>query len=192
MPDRRSFLIGVGLTVIAGPAFSAPAFKPLFDGKSLDGWIPLGDANWTVKDGAISADNGKLGFLLSREDYRDFELRAEFWVSDDANSGIFLRCTDRTQITVDNGYEVNIWDQRPDQRYATGAIVNVAEVSPVPRAGGRWNLMEISAKGDVFGVILNGRTTVDAVRNGAHREGPIALQCSIGTVKFRKVDIRVV
>lgn len=39
------------------------------------------------------------------------------------------------------------YDKRPDPDYGTGAIVNVAKVSPMPKAGGRWNIMEITAKG---------------------------------------------
>jgi hypothetical protein len=62
----------------------------LFDGKSLDGWNQIGDANWRVADGALIADKGN-GFLVSKNAYGDFQLRAEFWVEDDSNSGIFIR-----------------------------------------------------------------------------------------------------
>ena len=37
----------------------------------------------------------------------------EFWASDDANSGIFIRCQNPKQITDRSCYEVNIFDQRP-------------------------------------------------------------------------------
>jgi hypothetical protein len=42
---------------------------------------------------------------------------------------------------------VNIYDQRPDPSYGTGAIVNFAKVEPMPKAGGKWNTYEITAKG---------------------------------------------
>ena len=74
-------------------------------------------------------------------------MRVEFWASDDANSGVFLRCQDRTTITDENCYEANIFDQRPDPTYGTGAIVKVAKVSPMPKAGGKWNTYEITARG---------------------------------------------
>jgi hypothetical protein len=38
--------------------------------------------------------------------------------------------------------------QRPGPEYGTGAIVDIAKVSPMPKAGGRWNTYEIYAKGD--------------------------------------------
>jgi hypothetical protein len=74
------------------------------------------------------------------ESYADFEVRVEFWVNDDANSGVFIRCEDPTKVSGRTSYEMNIFDKRPDPSYGTGAIVNVAKVSPMPKAGGKWNL----------------------------------------------------
>jgi hypothetical protein len=84
----------------------------LFDGKNLDNWDTIGDANWRLVDGVVEADKGN-GFLVSKSSYTDFEIRAEFWVDGDANSGVFIRCTDPTKITAKNAYEVNIFDKRP-------------------------------------------------------------------------------
>jgi hypothetical protein len=190
MTDRRTVLAGVAASLCAGPALAGTRFRPLFDGASLAGWAPVGDANWTVTDGVLSADTGAMSFLVSRESFRDFDLRAEFWMSEAANSGIFIRCSDRTQITAGNAYEVNIFDTRPDPSYGTGAIVDIAKVSPMPKAGGHWNVMEIEARGDRFTVTFNGRKTVDGVHDGKHPVGPIALQYGAGVVKFRKIEVR--
>jgi hypothetical protein len=180
----------LALALLATPVTAATPFKPLFDGKSLAGWVPVGGAIWTLKDGAVAADRGGVGFLVSKDRFRDFELRAEFWVSEDANSGIFIRCADPASIALENCYEVNIYDTRPDPTYVTGGIVNVAKVSPMPKAGGHWNVMLIRAEGDRFTVELNGKRTVDAARDARLSEGHIALQYGAGIVKFRKVDIR--
>lgn len=190
MPDIRRFLLGslVATAAIATP--SAARTERLFDGRSLAGWTRVGDADWAVRDGALSATAGPMSFLVSAKSYRDFELRAEFWVSADANSGIFLRCSDPAKITADNAYEANIFDTRPDPSYGTGSIVGVAKVSPMPKAGGHWNVMTIRARGDTFSVVLNGRTTVDRARDGKFRQGPVALQYGLGVVKFRKLEIR--
>jgi Domain of Unknown Function (DUF1080) len=164
----------------------------LFDGKSLDHWNRLGEANWTIADGVVQADK-KVGeggaFLVSKNTYTDFELKVEFWVDAAANSGIFIRCTDPHKITATNAYEVNIFDTRPDPSYGTGAIVNVAKVDPMPKAGGRWNTFEITAKGPQLTVVLNGTKTVD-VQDSQFASGPVALQYGAGAVKFRKVEIR--
>src|SRR5207253_4788716 len=111
----------------------------LLDGsnpKTLDNWNRIGDANWRAEDGAIVADKGKGGFLVSKNSYKDFQIRAEFWADHTTNSGVFIRCTDPNKITATNAYEENIFDHRPDPSYGTGGIVNVAKVSPMPKAGG--------------------------------------------------------
>ena len=190
MSSRRTVILGLTAAALAGPAFARPRFRAVFNDRDLDGWTSVGDANWSVTGGVLAADRGGMSFLVSRDSFRDFDLRAELWVSEDANSGIFIRCADRTVITPTTAYEVNVFDRRPDPTYGTGAIVNIAPVSPMPRAGGRWSLMEVRARGDALSVVFNGQNTVDAVRDAAHAEGPIALQYGSGVVKFRTVEIR--
>jgi hypothetical protein len=58
------------------------------------------------------------------------------------------------------------------------------------KAGGKWNTYEIVAKGSKFWATLNGTKTVDGAENADHAAGPIALQFGVGTVKFRKVQIK--
>ncbi len=165
----------------------------LVDGtRGLENFDRIGDAVWKPADGAIEATQpGKVtGYLVTRKNYRDFELRAEIWATPDANSGIFMRCKDAKAIDDESCYEVNIFDQRPDQTYATGAIVKVAAVAqPAPKAGGKWNTFEVSMKGNHLVVVMNGQKTVD-VRDSKFADGPIALQLGRGTVKFRKVSVR--
>ena len=109
----------------------------LIDGASgLDNWTRVGDANWRAVDGAIQADkktDKASSFLLSKNSYTDFRILAEFWVSDDANSGIYMRCADPKNLTDKTCYEANIYDQRPDPTYGTGAVVHIAAVSPCQR-----------------------------------------------------------
>lgn len=165
----------------------------LVDGtRGLDNFNRVGEANWTAVDGAIQAtEGGKVAaYLVSKATYGDFEIRAEFWASDDANSGIFIRCQDPGKITDENCYEVNIFDQRPDPTYGTGAIVKfVAVPAPMPKAGGKWNTYEITAKGPRIVVVLNGQKTVE-LNDAKFTGGPLALQWGRGTIKFRKVEIR--
>jgi hypothetical protein len=165
-------------------------WKVLFDGSNANNFEPIGNANWRMLEGGIlQADVGN-GFLVTKEEFGDFELRAEFWVDATANSGVFIRATDPAKVTGSNAYEVNIFDSRPDPSYGTGAIVNVAKVSPMPRAADRWNTYEITAKGGEFTVILNGIKTVDGAKDSKHAKGRIALQYGGGIVRFRKVEIR--
>jgi len=174
----------------AGQSAAAPErpWKTLFDGSSLDGWLTTGDATWRLADGVVSADSGA-GFLVTRESYSDFELELEFFVTPDANSGVFLRCANPGKPGAATCYEVNIFDQRPDPTYRTGAIVGVAKPSVAIDAGNHWNDYEIAVRGRHLVVKLNGQTTVD-VEDDRLAAGPIGLQYASGHVKFRNVRIR--
>jgi hypothetical protein len=200
---RRRDVIKAGLFSIASVGFArglaaqAAEWTALFDGKDLDNWNQIGTANWKLQDGLAVADNGN-GFLVSNGDYANFDLRVEFWIEAKTNSGVFIRCTDPNSVSGKTAYEVNIWDDRPEQKYGTGAIVDIAAVDPMPTAGGKWNTYEIIAKGDTFTVILNGNKTVDNAKADKFAKGRIALQHGKGAsdesgiVKFRKVEIRAI
>ena len=193
---KRLSVISMGLLVIALTVFGC-ATQPgqteagwitLFDGTNLNSWDLLGNANWRLQDGLAQAELGG-GFLVSKNSYKDFQIRAEFWVDTTANSGIFIRCSDPKKIGADTCYEVNIFDTRPDPSYGTGGIPNVAKVSTVVKAGNQWNTYEITAKGPQLTVVLNGIQTVN-IQDSKHASGPIALQYGGGVVKFRKVQIK--
>jgi len=198
---KRLTFISMGLLAIGFIVFGCatqpsrqadPGWITLIDGASgLDNWNRVGTANWTAAEGVVQADKSEKGggFLVSKNSYGDFVIRVEFWVSDDANSGIYMRCADPKNITDKSCYEANIFDQRPDPSFGTGAIMHIATVSPMPKAGGKWNTYEITAKGPRLTVMLNGTRTVD-VQDSKFAGGPIALQWGRGVVKFRKVQIR--
>ena len=198
--SRRTVRFALALTALGFSAsFLAPkaisqeaGWVTLFDGKSLDGWDQVGESNWRVEDGAIVVDKmaGKdPGYLVSKKPYKNFVVRVEFWSSDDANSGIYFRCLDPKKITDRTCYEANIFDQRPDPSYGTGALTRYVEVSPMPKAAGKWNTYEVTANGRDITVVLNGQATAK-MRNGMFDEGPIVLQHGAGAIKFRKVEVK--
>jgi hypothetical protein len=172
---------------------TGPGWVSLFDGKAIGGeWDRVGETNWRVEEGAIVADkltSKDAAHLVTKAKYKDFQVYVEFWASDDANSGIFLRCQDPTTITDRSCYEANIFDQRKDPTYGTGAIVNFVEVNPMPKAGGKWNTYDITAKGRQITVVLNGQKTAE-LHNNLFAEGHLTLQHGAGVIKFRKVAIK--
>ena len=172
-------------------AQGADGWITLFDGKNLDNFSPTGDANWRIEDGVLVADKAsKISYMVSKQDFTDFQIRAEFWVSDDANSGIFIRCTNPNEVGSKTAYEVNIFDTRPDPSYGTGAIVNVGKVTAPIKAGGKWNTYEITARGAKFDVTLNGVKTVVGATDATFPKGRISLQYGQGVVKFRKLEVK--
>ena len=197
----RKVLIAAS-ALLAGACSSMPSWVPgagwttLIDGdKGMENFVHVGDANWRAEDGAIVADKGKGGFLMSKNSYGDFDLRIEFWAAHTANSGIYMRCADPKHLTDKTCYEANIFDERPDQTYATGGIVHRGKVQAPVKAGGKWNVYEIAARGSKLTVVLNGTKTseFDKVESPS---GPIALQFGNlpkapgGVIKFRKVQIK--
>lgn len=160
----------------------------LLEGTSMKGWDVVGNANWSVAEGAVQASMGT-GFLVTPVSYTDFQITADFWVTDDANSGIFIRCSDPKTITAMNAYEVNIYDKRPDQSYRTGGIVDVAKPMAMVNTGGKWNTIDVTARGTKLTVLINNMKMVD-VDDKKFASGPIALQYGAGTVKFKNVRLR--
>ena len=170
-------------------------WQTLIDGgKGMDNFVLVGGANWRAEADALVADRrpdtAGTHYLTTKETYKDFHLRAEFWVSEDANSGIYVRCNEVRPMTDRTCHEANIFDRRPDPSYATGSIVwLVSAPSPVPKAGGRWNTMEVTAIGNRMTVILNGVKTAETDQ-ARDTTGVIGLQYAGGVVKFRKLQIR--
>lgn len=183
------------MTLVAGAAVfgiaqaqTNAAFGVLLDGtKGMENFTPTGNANWRPMGDSIGASLGG-GFLVTKESYQDFRLRAEIWVDTPANSGIFIRCQNPNNPGANTCYEVNVFDTRPGQEYATGAIVNVAKVIGQPKAGGKWNVMEIVAKGPTMTITFNGVKSAEG-SDTKNPRGRIALQYGGGDVKFRKVEI---
>ena len=198
---KRLTTVAAGLVIgAAALQFSSVAsgqsdgWITLVDGTKMGDWTEVGKANWAMKDGALVADKITEGkdpsYLVSKTAYKDFQIRAEFWTDEEANSGVFIRCDQSAKIDAKICYEVNIFDKRPDPTYGTGAIVDVAKVDPMPKAAGKWNTYEITAQGPHFIVTLNGQKTVDVTNDRLPDAGNVALQYGSGALKFRKVQIK--
>jgi hypothetical protein len=183
----------MGAAALSGMAYGqSDGWVTLLDSTKMGDWDEVGKANWAMKDGALTVDklDGKdLSYLVTKTPYKDFQIKAEFWADDDVNSGIFIRCQDPKKIDAKLCYEVNIFDKRPDPSYGTGAIVDVAKVDPMPKAGGKWNTFEITAQGPHLVVVLNGQKTAD-VQDTRLANGPFALQYGSGVLKWRKVQVK--
>jgi hypothetical protein len=194
MKARIGVALALGLTgaAAAGAAQgqTSAAWGMLINGTNgMQNFTPVGNANWRVMEDGIGANRGN-GHLVTKESYKDFRIVAEIWVDDRHNSGIFIRCQDPQDVGADSCYEVNVFDTRPGQEYATGGIVDTARVIGGPhRAAGKWNTLEIIARGPQLTVMFNGVKTAEAT-NTKHGQGRISLQYGAGTVKFRKFEIQ--
>ncbi|MGI9383328.1 MAG: 3-keto-disaccharide hydrolase [Methyloligellaceae bacterium] len=181
-----SLLTAICLALPVAPSQAGDRIN-LLEG-DLAHFTKLGDANWSLKDGVLSASGGK-GFLVTKEAFANYELKLEFYPGTDTNSGVFMRCANPAKINDKSCYEANIFDKRKDQSGRTGGIPNYAPPAVVIDSENQWNTYEITAKGSQITVKLNGKLTVD-VKDETLASGPIALQFRAGSIKFRNVQIR--
>lgn len=167
---------------------SEPGWVALFDGSSLHKFNLYGNPNFRIQDGLAVSDVG-VGHLVTKESYGDFRIVAEFWTDAEANSGVFIRCSDAAKITAVNCYEVNINDAAVDSGTGTGGIPNYGKTTHRVKAAGQWNTYDITAQGANIRVVLNGVETLN-INDGKLPKGVITLQRSAGVVKFRKVHLK--
>ena len=174
----------------------AAGWKLLFDGSTLKGWEahaasatePAATA-WRVADGAIVCDGDRRGWLGTDDMFSDFNLKIQFRVGEKTNSGVFLRSQKTGGIPAETGYELQIWDFRPT--YKTGALVNAIEAAPTKILADQWNSYEVTADGNHFVVVLNGKIVLDGT-DAKHSSGVVGLQYNTGggKVEFRNIKIK--
>jgi len=182
------------LASIAAAAISAQPSKPLFDGKTLNGWqaratfAPPGTGDWKVENGAILCGGASPGWLATDATFKNFRLRVEFRGPADVNSGVFLRSKKEGEPHV-TGYELQIWDKQP-AGYLTGSLVGSVKAQPTKIKPDEWNRFDITANGSHFVVLLNGKTVLDA-KDDKHAEGVIGFQCQVKQrIEFRNISIQ--
>ena len=166
----------------------------LFDGKTLKGWqgratsdkTTTGD--WVVENGSIVGRGTVPSWLSSDATFSDFHLKLEFRGEEKVNSGVFLR-SQKDGLPHITGYELQIWDYQP-QGYLTGALVGSLKAAPAKILPDQWNSYDITAVGDHFVVVLNGKQLLDA-HDGKHSSGVIGFQCQKDNrIEFRNIKIQ--
>lgn len=152
---------------------SKEEWRPLFNGENFDGWREEGEgATWWVEDGAIrSRDNGS--YLVTEDEFEDFELFTYVRSDRNANGGIFFRWNNLKDR--DRGYEIQI-ENVPDSPHPTGSLYNIVRAIQPRYDVGEWFPMQIRVEGKHVVVRVNGETTVDYEGLDLVRPGHIALQ----------------
>lgn len=171
------------------PGEVADGWISLFDGTTQFGWARRGETRWIVSNGTLVPlpGTGK-GVLSTTTEFADYRLKAEVWIDETANSGIFVRCPGTGPISGANAYEVNIYDRH--SQWPSGSINEVARSSEPVKTVGRWNTYEITAQGPRLIVRVNDQTVVNTVDRRFAR-GTVGLQYNgEGEVRFRNVKLK--
>ena len=158
---------------------------------NLERWIEIGDAKWSSRSDVTSGVSvSTAGFLVSPKPFKNFEMHLEFMPDKRVNSGILIGCEDPKSITLDDCYEINIWDDHPNQKFRTGAIV-LHSAPPFTHIDttGKWNKYRITFKDNKVQVWLNEKLTAE-MENAKFRSGYIALQSVGGMVQFRNLRLK--
>jgi hypothetical protein len=176
------------LAAACAHAADEPGFVALFDGKTLKGWEGNQDV-FRVVDGAIvggSLDKpvARNEFLCTRDEYGDFELRAEFkLVGRGANGGIQFRSRRIPNHHEVRGYQADLGDGWWGSLYDESRRnkVMAAADKEVIRAALKhddWNEYRIRCEGPHIQLWINGQQTVDYTEKepGIEPRGLIGLQ----------------
>jgi hypothetical protein len=175
----------------AVPAWGQPI--ALFNGKSLDGWQPVGrrDNLWSAVGGVLQ--NAKSGAnLVTIQRFDDFKLHLEFRVPKGENSGVYLRGRYELQIDDAAGLE-------PSSHHLGGLYGFIAPSANAAKAAGEWQSMDVMLVGRMLTLDLNGTNVIcnreipgitgGAIDSAEADPGPLLLQGDHGPVDFRNIVI---
>src|ERR1044072_6513062 len=87
-------MVAIILSLTALAVGHEPGYRPLFDGKSLDGWEGGGqpaEKCWKADEGMVVCTGDKGPWLRSKEQFDDFNLRLEYKLKRGGNSGLSIR-----------------------------------------------------------------------------------------------------
>lgn len=200
---KRALLL---LAILAAPASAADP-KPLFDGKTFEGWEGDTDKTWKIEDGAIvggslDATVPRNEFLCSKKSYGDFELQVKFkLVGDKAkmNAGVQFRTKRIPNHHEVSGYQAdvgqNYWGALYDESRRNKVLVQPdAKLIEEIVKHDEWNEYKIRCEGARIRLWLNGKQTVDYTEKDEKidRTGIVALQIHGGAkAKAFYKDIRI-
>ena len=221
--DEDKAFLNAALAVTRGQ-LAEHGFKPMFDGASLKQWKG-GGGFWQAKDGILQAQSSldkvckqQCHLIWTGGQPGDFEMRCEFKLSPEANSGIQIRTRD--QEFGDSGYQADMngggnyvgYLYHPKQHLVgeRGAKVAIAadgkkgveHFADAKELGDKvfkkddWNEYAIIAKGPTVTLFVNGMKTCELTDDRPDmmpKRGFITLQMHPGPpmkIQFRNLRIK--
>lgn len=204
-------LLALLLPVIAFAADDG--FVPLFDGRSLDGWVNVNCApeTWTARDGMIHCEGTPTGALRTPRQYENFVLELEWrHLKAGGNAGIFIWSSPLPAVGVPflRSIEVQVLDHGygNTENYTTHGdvfAIHGSTMKPFPPSRGmrsfpteqrskpspEWNHYRITCQDGIIRLAVNGKE-VSGGEECVWRKGYIGLESEGGPVDWRNLRIK--
>src|SRR5687767_3956545 len=195
------------------PAAATDAWRPLFNGKDLSGWVPVQVApnTFTVRDGIIVSTGVPTGVMRTDRQYENFELELEWkHIVPQGNAGLFVWSYPITAVgqPFTKSIEVQILDGRNSETHTShGDIFSIhgARMKPdrphpkgaercLPsewrcKPAGEWNHYRVVCSNGVVKLSVNGKE-VSGGSECTPRKGYICLESEGTECHFRNIRIK--
>jgi hypothetical protein len=170
------------------PVWGTPIY--LFNGKNLEGWMPLGKNNqWVVEKGILKSPQSGVN-IRTNKSFNDFKLHIEFRYPKESNSGVYLRGRYEVQVEDSKGKE-------PLNIYLGGVYGFIDPLWMMAKEAGEWQSYDITLVGRLVTVFVNGKKVIESqpipgVTGGAldaneGEPGPIMMQGDHGPIEYRNI-----
>lgn len=170
-----------------------PQWVDMMPQGSLAAWEVVGDGLWHVLlDGIIVGQRERRtakeqAWLYSRKDFREYDLRFDYWLRAGENSGVSIRDTSRGRYSHGPesdqkrrpsaiGYEIQILGM-PSEKYGTGSLYLFQNAKGGFERFHDWNTMIIEVRDEMIRVRLNSVLIMEHPGDPARpKTGPIGFQ----------------
>jgi len=172
-------------------------FKPLFDGKTLNGWRGYKKPDtagtfWKVDNGLVTLPATKAGDTRGNRDiitdatYDQFDLKWEWKISEGGNSGLKYFVLEDEAAAIGHEYQLIDDARHPDAKIGphrqTAALYDVFPAADRPiKPAGEWNNSEVIVKGTHVEHWLNGKRVLQ------YELGSAELKTAIAKSKFKDI-----
>ena len=185
---------------IGGSASAEGNYVPLFNGKDLSGWVPVGTPNaFTVKENSIYTTGAGPypSWLRTEKEYENFVLRFEYRTDGWYEGGILIHAPlDGPGSKI--GFKLHLrHDQKEYGTRSPGAIYDAAAPRSIANLpSGQWNRCEIICNWPRLRISFNGTVIhdidmeADEALRYRMRKGFIGIQNIGCKASFRNIQIR--
>lgn len=196
------------------PKDDTPAFRPLFNGRDLTGWVNVNTAKdtWKVKDGVLICSGQPIGVMRTDRQYENFIMEIEWMhMEPGGNSGIFIWSEGAPfeGKRLPKGMEVQMleleWAPMHNQTdaYVHGELFPTMDMTAVPenprgnrsksiekrcKGKGQWNKYLIVAINGNVKLAINGKF-VNGIRDSSRKKGYLCLESEGSEIHFRNIRI---